>query len=82
MSDCPIIGDANFDCLVVVVPATSLYCKGTVINKLVCNFTLKLCKYPFLAVIDKLCLNQLLNWLFQNDFAILFFLCILVSNLL
>lgn len=35
MSDCPIIDDAKFDCLVVVAFATSLYCKGTVINKLI-----------------------------------------------
>lgn len=31
----PVTGDAKFDCLVTVESATSLHCKGTVINNLV-----------------------------------------------
>lgn len=35
MSEYPVIGDANFDCLGMVLSAISLPCKGTVTNKLV-----------------------------------------------
>ena len=47
MSDCPIIGDAKLCCLAVVVSATSLQCKGTLIRKVVSHLTLRLCKHPF-----------------------------------
>lgn len=81
MLGCLVPGDAKFDYLLTVGSATSLHCKGTVINKSVGDFTLRLCKYPFWwPLMNQPCLNQVLNRSFQDNFTILLFPLHLVAS--